>query len=751
MEIKTLWLIKPCGDAINIIMRSCHLDYYKAKEIVDNAPTQIETSHLESWQVDSFAKQLSSTGCQIEYQDGCGNITDNYNIKEKNSIDNLDIVSYFKKELYNWFGESEAGGDCSTYIQHENLGNALLPSFRNNFGISIDEEILFTRDTSFWNSSDQGLVITERAIYAIADNEKPEEVIVLTWKNIDKVAYKEFNFYFYDKDGEQIAIIGSKFLFKNISAVKLNNQGIGNTLAEHLTNMAQLAGEEEWIYEKFSNYENAEKYDEALAELDQLKTNPYVNDDPYFHFFRGRILLKKELTIEDEGDEKRFNEINKEIQKASELTEDENLRCNCRYLQGCNYRIYGQYYNARNFFISSMESDSEDIREDSKTQFELAEEKLADLWNNYTKEYKYEERKFIMPINDYDIAGCLADGVDTFRMSNIPSCFKFPMGHPIANELYIGHPYKPELYVPYENSEDIFFVDKVHELCYLLECLGAEEIAITSIKGKNVSELNDCDFSMNGNGDIMLYSANVESSKSVNKEQSSSNNTQRTLSLKFDPLNKPYVPDGLIWYQEQPKWQRLVNSRLHGNLLEYNEFVSTADTKFVSNTERNSIKISAEYLWAKLDGNTENNFKSQFKESTETQWKVEVKFRSRKLFEDNDILQTPDKQTISEYSASEQEYLDNFKVFLEDDSEITPRERRMLDRIRQRLGISEERAAELEASLKPQLTEDEQEYLEMYREYAEKGEITEKERRRLDKFADVLGISEQRINEMIKM
>ena len=72
----------------------------------------------------------------------------------------------------------------------------------------------------------------------------------------------------------------------------------------------------------------------------------------------------------------------------------------------------------------------------------------------------------------------------------------------------------------------------------------------------------------------------------------------------------------------------------------------------------------------------------------------------------------------------------------------------MLDRIRLSLGISEERAQELEASLKPQLTEDEQEYLEMYREYMEKGEITEKERRRLDKFASALDISEERRKEL---
>ena len=97
----------------------------------------------------------------------------------------------------------------------------------------------------------------------------------------------------------------------------------------------------------------------------------------------------------------------------------------------------------------------------------------------------------------------------------------------------------------------------------------------------------------------------------------------------------------------------------------------------------------------------------------------------------------------------EQEYLDELRSFLEDDAEITPRERKMLDKIRVKHGISEERAQELEASLaKPQLTEDEQEYLDMYHEYAEKGEVTEKERRRLDKFAVAMGISENRAKEI---
>ena len=104
-----------------------------------------------------------------------------------------------------------------------------------------------------------------------------------------------------------------------------------------------------------------------------------------------------------------------------------------------------------------------------------------------------------------------------------------------------------------------------------------------------------------------------------------------------------------------------------------------------------------------------------------------------------------------ENTANEQEYLNSIREFLEDDAEITPRERKMLDRIRQSLGISEERAKELEASLsKPQLTEDEQEYIEAYRDYLVDGSIDEKSRKRLDIFRKGLGISEERAKELEK-
>ena len=99
-------------------------------------------------------------------------------------------------------------------------------------------------------------------------------------------------------------------------------------------------------------------------------------------------------------------------------------------------------------------------------------------------------------------------------------------------------------------------------------------------------------------------------------------------------------------------------------------------------------------------------------------------------------------------SESEQEYLDELKECLTD-GEIGGSERRLLNKLRFKLGISEEKASELEASLqKPQLTEEEQEYLEAYQDAMEDGVISEKERRLLDKLMKINNISEARAKEI---
>lgn len=98
--------------------------------------------------------------------------------------------------------------------------------------------------------------------------------------------------------------------------------------------------------------------------------------------------------------------------------------------------------------------------------------------------------------------------------------------------------------------------------------------------------------------------------------------------------------------------------------------------------------------------------------------------------------------------ANEKEYLEEIKACLADDGTISDRERRILNRLRDSLGISEKRAKELEESLNKGVSDDEKEYLDALKDSLVDGVISDRERRLLDKLRNSLGISEDRAKEL---
>ena len=105
------------------------------------------------------------------------------------------LTDIFKNGRQIWVKEGElTSTDCfaSPQIPEEAKSAA-----RMNFGINYNEQILFIRDSSFWNSRNQGLVITDGGIYCIPDNDKPEEKIILGWDILKFVEYKDLVLYFW--------------------------------------------------------------------------------------------------------------------------------------------------------------------------------------------------------------------------------------------------------------------------------------------------------------------------------------------------------------------------------------------------------------------------------------------------------------------------------------------------------------------------------------------------------------------------
>ena len=653
---------------------------------------------------------------------------------------NKEIVDVFNSRNNNWFGEKNET-DCFAGNIPANVKNDV----RNNFGISFDEEILFVRDTGFWNSRNQGLVITDEAIYCIPDNDNPEQKIYIPWSSMYQVRFKDLvmNINANFTDGSSECPIHISYFVKSVDE---NTQSrVGNKIADLLNKAlnafkpAQDPGDA--ALDEFDELVGQGKDNETLLHyaLDAYHKYP---DTVGFCFHLGQLYRNKEEY------DKALDYFNKGI---SQVEEGSPLFVYLNYAKYSTYEInLHDIPNARKYsFLTSkyatdevtFHDDNLLVKDDADVDFRKHEKEYSDNFLSMP----YNERKVLMPVKEYvDLS---QNHISVLNIRSLPD-ITFPIGHPIANQLYIGHPYLPQKYIPFENYQLELIEDKVREFCQIAQSLGAVEISIETENSSQGNYSRNYNTNIDGGIDYKLSSAKGglkrECSRNLIEEISQAINLHQT----FAPTKEPCLPENTVWYQNEPSWKRLYEQRMNGGLTQHEERIETRKSQMVDNHELQEVKAEMQYLFAEANLNWNSSLDEKFSQQENAVLSIKVRFAPIESLGQESNVSINQSSVDNSFSSKEQEYLENLKEFLEDDAEITPRERKMLDRIRQSLGISEERAVELEASLTPQLTEDEQEYLDMYREYAEKGEISEKERRRLDKFATALGISEERINEL---
>ena len=67
-------------------------------------------------------------------------------------------------------------------------------SLRKDFELNYDEEILLLRDTTFWNVWTQGTVVTDWGITYIEDDSHKDQMIKMSWQELDHVDFKGGDF-----------------------------------------------------------------------------------------------------------------------------------------------------------------------------------------------------------------------------------------------------------------------------------------------------------------------------------------------------------------------------------------------------------------------------------------------------------------------------------------------------------------------------------------------------------------------------
>lgn len=432
-----------------------------------------------------------------------------------------------------------------------------------------------------------------------------------------------------------------------------------------------------------------------------------------------------------------------------------------------------------------------------------------------------------------------SDHLTLLNYDNLPQVH-FPMSHPKINHSYIVHPYKTDSYLPIENYDYELLNDRLNEFFYFLQCLGATSISYEVVEdessqqasrsqqshGQNNRNSNYNERSNNnqygGSAGVNLGFVNAEvggSSSHANSgsnyreggyQQDQSQEAVMNSSLRnflrmgrnqtFDPLQKPYVPNDLIWYPNEYTWQRIAQQRLNGNMLSHSETLSSSQSETLSVSEIASINEELDNLFEEVSSNNAHfdisgklgigkfGFKASYNEdksstsghSEASSRKSSSSYRSESKIKKNrdyavrihvtfkpmnafaqDIPYTetapapepkaaPHTASQSTLSDEERRYLEEVHFMLQDDGMIDDKERDILERYRTRFGISQARAKELEdqAMASSTLTPEEQEYVNEYKAALCDGVLNERDRRILSRLAGFLKLSDKRVAEL---
>lgn len=296
-------------------------------------------------------------------------------------------------------------------------------------------------------------------------------------------------------------------------------------------------------------------------------------------------------------------------------------------------------------------------------------------------------------------------------------------------------------------------MEKIREFTYLAQCLGATEVKFRKVKGLDISSSQINEMSAEGAAGRIFINAEAGATLSSNQAETYKANDTVEHVQTFNPIKAPFCPEGLVWLAADESCQAMVKSRLNGNMLNYTEHISSTETTTVSSSQLVNIKGSFEYLLMKASGSREVKGDNTFSKATETEWEVCVTFKPLDEFDSaNTPKQIAQTQSVDNLSDAEQQYKDEVSFCLEDDGKIDDQERMFLERKRMKLGISEERAQQIEAMFStPDLTEDEKSYIEVVKDFVVDGAIPNSAMRMLARERKTLNLTDERAAELEKL
>lgn len=321
--------------------------------------------------------------------------------------------------------------------------------------------------------------------------------------------------------------------------------------------------------------------------------------------------------------------------EALEKTTNNGKTAVVHQLRGKIYQNSKKYDDARKeFVIASHVADTAQQKQQSEKLFKEADNLFKDAFLNK----EYNNRKLLLPVERPDET-LPSRYISTFQIDNMPDV-KMPIGHPTPNQLYIAHPYLEKNYIPFEDYEMDFLGERVREFCEFAQALGATEVVIESIQTKSSEDSTSTKTSKKGKANAAtVVGVPLEGNfdKSNANTQYLLNTALRGISIsqKFTPSQKPFLPTNLVWYEHEPSWQQLYRQRMRGGLQEHHEKIESKKSRMVQSTELSKIKGELKSILnlAGMEWNEDSEKKLNTKDDMEMT--IYVKFAPLDTLENN--------------------------------------------------------------------------------------------------------------------
>lgn len=540
-----------------------------------------------------------------------------------------DIIQYFRTYAPKVWGKAKNDYD----VQISTTAAPYIPyvDAARKFYELKTQEILFHRDRSGWlEDRKPSCVITEKSICWL---DEEDGGCILNWSEVENVEFKGTQFIFYlrertDTGGYQyVGIDGLNFYKTNPP-----QQAIINNLVKFFSKIVELAAPEE------------AKSDIVIDEIDKNEDNPQKIIDIALDAVEDCPDIAGYLNFEIGRNYYRLDKFSQAIRYLKAADGNTNV-----YFQTWINLLLGELLannpskvqESRNHRLLAAKGDSsliiddsdEDENEENISAPELALNELEQFDINYfsnIESHPHAEHKLIYAVPSIADLSTLAQNQMMVTTVNVlrNAHLAFDMGHPVAKQLYVAHPYNRKRLIPFENYELEFIEDRVREFCAIAASLGATEISIKAVNTEDVAEETKADANISAHIDTISASGQAGLSGSVSNKLLTQLSRSIGIHQELKPINRPSLPpkDELVWFDHEPRWQRLVKQRLSGSLLRHSERIDTRSSRVVEGSAMLDLQGEIQSVYADLGMHFTADIASRYETQTNAVLEINVEF-----------------------------------------------------------------------------------------------------------------------------